>query len=129
MIYLIGGPPRCGKSTAARRLSAATGACYFPADYVGSMIASYIPEHDRLALWPYSPLDVDTRYATYSPTEIIESYRTRATTARPALSSLVAYALSDGRDFVVEGYHVEPAFAREMFTVHGKGAVRAGLPM
>ncbi len=125
MIYLIGGPPRCGKSTAARRVSEATGACWFPADYVGSMITGYIPEADRDALWPYSPLGVDERYATSSAEELIASYRTRAKTSRMALESLVEYAVADGRDFVIEGYHVEPEFARRRISEHGEGAVRA----
>ena len=125
MIYLIGGPPRCGKSTAARRLSAVTGACWFPADYVGSMVTGYIPEPDRDTLWPYSPLGADERYATFSAEEIIASYRTRARTSWLALESFVAYALYEGRDFVVEGYHVEPEFAHRMVSEYGEGSVRA----
>ncbi len=125
MIYLIGGPPRCGKSTAARRLSVLTGACWFPADYVGSMITGYIPEPDRDTLWPYSSLGAHERYATFTAEEIIKSYRTRARTSWMALESLVAYALGEGRDFVVEGYHVEPEFARRMISEHGESNVCA----
>ncbi|MDP9352048.1 MAG: hypothetical protein M3P51_10975, partial [Chloroflexota bacterium] len=127
MIYLIDAPPRCGKSTAARRLSVLTGACWFPADYVGSMITGYIPEPDRDTLWPYSSLGADERYATFTAEEIIKSYRTRARTSWMALESLVEYAVADGRDFVVEGYHVEPEFARRMIAEHGESNVRACL--
>lgn len=43
MIYLIGGPPKCGKSTDARRLAHHTGAAWLPLDSVESVIYHYLP--------------------------------------------------------------------------------------
>jgi len=41
-LHLIGGAPRCGKTTLARRLAQALGCSHVPADYLGSAFANYI---------------------------------------------------------------------------------------
>jgi hypothetical protein len=43
MLYLIGGAPRCGKTTLARQLAQALGCSHVPADYLGTAFANYIP--------------------------------------------------------------------------------------
>lgn len=41
MIYLVGGPPRCGKTTAARRLAERLCCSRLPVDYLTTALMGY----------------------------------------------------------------------------------------
>jgi broad-specificity NMP kinase len=43
MVWLIGGPPRCGKTTLASRVAEKRRIPYFSIDHVASVITPYIP--------------------------------------------------------------------------------------
>ena len=89
MIYLIGGPPRCGKTILARRLAGLVGCPWLQTDYLETAFSSYFPpgEYDlqRLALGPDVPRGRrnDALYATSSAAEIIAHYRALAKRAWP----------------------------------------------
>ena len=116
MIYLIGGPPRCGKTTLARRLAKVAGCSWIQGDWLGQAFSAYIPDGEilpveRLDLGPgVSPAQRnDVRYARYSASEIIAYYRAWAARTWPGLRVFIEYALDDQEDLIVEGYHIDPA--------------------
>lgn len=119
MIYLIGGPPRCGKTTVARRLAATTGCSWVQTDWLEQAFAASVPPGEyapvRLDPGPDVPRDSrnDVVYAKYSVEEIIAYYQAMAGRAWLGIRALVEYALFDEEDFIVEGYHVDPAPVRE----------------
>jgi 2-phosphoglycerate kinase len=126
MLYLIGGAPRCGKTTVAARLAKARCCSRTPADYLGSAFTNYIPTAELQARYPdWQTNSVDERYERYSSAEIIANYRTKAATIWPGLRDFLIYALYDQHEMVVEGYQIEPAFVHELRTSHPQFAISA----
>ncbi len=118
MIYLIGGPPRCGKTTVARRLAAVFGCPWVQTDYLESAFSAYFPpgEYEPHHLDPGPDIPRERRndavYAKFSAAEIIARYRALAGRTWPGLRTIVEYALFDGEDFILEGFHVDPEHVR-----------------
>lgn len=116
MIYLIGGPPRCGKTTAARRLARQLGCSSLPGDWLTQAFSMYVPDSELL---PVELLELaadvprasrnDEWYARFSPDQIVRYYRAWAERTWPGLHTLLEYALHDGEDLIVEGYQVDPS--------------------
>jgi 2-phosphoglycerate kinase len=117
MLYLIGGAPRCGKTTVARQLAQVLCCSRVPTDYLGTAFTNYIPETELAQRYPpWNTATVDERYARYTIAEIVANYRTKAATVWPGLRDFLAYALYDRHEMVIEGYHLEPAFIYELRT-------------
>ena len=119
MMYLIGGPPRCGKTTVARALAPRLGCSWVPIDYLESVVYHYLPERERAEALPLLEGGYDTIYATYAPDQIIEHYRRRARTMWPAIQIFLHFALAQDQDFILEGFHIEPALM-QAFTRPGE---------
>ena len=98
MIYLIGGPPRCGKTTLARHVSRRIGISYLSVDSLESVVYHYLSPAERAARLPELPGGYDARYATNTIDTIIQLYRTRARTLWPALQVLSHFALAQEQD-------------------------------
>jgi 2-phosphoglycerate kinase len=120
LIYLIGGQPRCGKTTVARRLAAATGSAWVQADWLEQGFSAYVPLGEytpaahRLDVPPDVPRNTlnDVRYAQYPAETIVAFYRAMAARAWPGLRAIVEYALFDEEDFIIEGYQIDPRDVR-----------------
>jgi 2-phosphoglycerate kinase len=111
VIYLIGGPPRVGKSSLAAFLAGRTGASWCPTDYLASAINPYGtgPDGTRGPSRLLPEAGNDERYTAFSTEEIIANYRARAAHHQLGIiRGFVEYAAADDRDFVVEGFHLEP---------------------
>jgi 2-phosphoglycerate kinase len=120
VIYLIGGAPRCGKTTIAQALANERGCSLMPTDYLMSAFNRYVPEGERATqLLPGQSNDV--RYSQHSTEEIVESYHRRAQAAAPGITSIVEYAHNDRRDLILEGFHLEPWLIRDLQTRYGDG--------
>src|SRR6476620_10599326 len=71
MLYLIGGAPRCGKTTVARQLAKTRCCSRVPADYLGTAFTNYIPATELQERYPaWQTATVDERYERYSSAEI-----------------------------------------------------------
>ena len=114
MLYLIGGPPRCGKTLVAKRLAQRTGCSRVPADYLGTAFSNYIPETERSKRYPVLPERGDARFARYTAQEIIAHYQVKAETCWPGIRDYAIYSLYDAHDTVIEGFHIEPRFLPEL---------------
>jgi 2-phosphoglycerate kinase len=114
MIYLIGGPPRCGKSTLARKLAALTGASWVPADYLTTIISGYISAAELPVRLPRLGRfrDNDEKYARFSAAEIIQNYRIKAEASWQAIQAFTDYAVSDAHSVILDGYQIEPRFVQ-----------------
>ena len=114
MIYLIGGAPRCGKTTIAQQLSKKLGISWIPADAIESMVARYIPKSDLSRLFPKSimrkktKLSNDLMYEKYSTKEITDAYIKQSKTSWKAIQVLVECALHEHHDFIIEGHQIHP---------------------
>ena len=111
MIYLIGGPPKCGKTTLAKKLSKSLGIPWVSTDTLQCVIKPYMSKEDLSKKFPTSyqrGKDNDEKYSKYSTNEIIEAYQQQAKTVYEAVDMFTVCELTDCNDFIIEGYHIEP---------------------
>lgn len=135
MVYLIGGPPRCGKTTLARRLARRLGCSWVAGDWLTQAFSMYVPDGEfepaeyRRELPPETEYAArnDAMYSLLSADHIIGYYRGMAERTWPGLHTLLEYALHDGETLIVEGYQVDPALVPRFFALYPNraGMVRA----
>jgi 2-phosphoglycerate kinase len=117
MIYLIGGPPKCGKTTLAKTLSKSLGIPWVSTDTLQCVIKPYMNEEDSLKKFPTNyqrGKDNDEKYSKFSSKEIIEAYQQQAKTVYQAIDMFAICEITDGNDFIIEGYHIEPELVTEL---------------
>jgi len=113
MIYLIGGAPRCGKTTLARKISNELEISMLPADYIKSAVSNYIPKEELSSKLPVVNIRRENKsndylYSQYSAKEIVDFYYAEAETVWPAIKSIISYAIQDDHNIVIEGYQITP---------------------
>jgi len=117
-VYLIGRPPRCGKTTVARHLARATASAWLQTDYLEAAFAAYAHPDGlappQLALPDEVPHERrnDALYARYSATDIIAYYRALAGQTWAGLRPIIEYALFDDEPLILEGFHLDPSDIR-----------------
>ena len=117
MIYLIGGPLKCGKTTLAKKLSKSRGIPWMSTDTLQNVIKPYMNKADFSKKFPTSHQrgkSNDEKYSKYSMEEIIEAYQQQAKTVYEAIDMFTICEITDGNDFIVEGYHVEPELVADL---------------
>ena len=132
-VYLIGGAPRCGKTTVARQLAHATGSPWLQTDYLETAFAAYTRPGGmpppRLTLPDDLPRERrnDALYTRYSASAIVAHYRTLAGWTWTGLRPIIEYALFDDEPLILEGFHLDPADIRRWLAAsapHLSGRVR-----
>ena len=128
MIYLIGGPPKCGKTTLAKKLADTYKIPWISADTLQNIVWAYTPEDKLSTLFPHSSLREDSNdefYSKHSPEEIVKNYIAQGKTTYDAISMMAETYLTDKDDFIVEGYQVTPEIVDRIFKKFGKEHVKA----
>lgn len=132
MIYLIGAPPRCGKTTLAKKMSKQMKIPWISCDTLDSVSRVYIPKEKIKEKYPYSFLrkkggarNNDNFYSMYPPSKIISALKKQSQTVYPAIDAVIASEIADGNDYIIEGCHIAPGFAQKMIDKYGKQNVRA----
>jgi 2-phosphoglycerate kinase len=126
MIYLIGGSPKCGKTTLAKKLSRSLGAPWISTDSLQSVVQAYTNKKDIPKKFPWSTIRKgtirinDIAYNTYSADEIIKLYRTQARSVFLAIEMMAVCEITDGNDLIIEGYHIEPSLVIKLRKKYGK---------
>lgn len=124
MLYLIGGPPRCGKTTAARMLARETHTPWLPVDYLQAAISPYVPPDAHRNAFPRASRRGETGwsndafYGQYAADEIVGFYLAEAVTVWLGLRRFLEYALAERQDFIVEGFQVQPALVAPLVRDH-----------
>lgn len=111
MIYLIGGAPKCGKTTLAKHLSSSTGIAWIATDNLQDAVKPYVSEEEFERKFPASLMKYDNndeKFVENSTSQIIAAYRVQAKTMSRAIEAFVKSAILDGKDDIIEGYHIEP---------------------
>lgn len=114
MIYLIGGPPKCGKTTLVKELSKKKGIPWVSTDTLQNVVKPYVDQTKLDDLFPSSAQRCDSndeKYNKYSVQEIVEAYQSQAKTSYDAIDMFSICEIADGNDFAIEGYHIEPELA------------------
>ena len=131
MIYLIGAPPRCGKTTLAKKMSKQTRIPWLSCDTLDAITQEYTPVEKWKKKFPYSYLrkkgkarNNDDFYSTYSSTKIVSVLKQEAKTVYKAIETVIACEIADSNDYIIEGYHIFPSFAQNMIKKFGKDKIR-----
>ena len=99
MIYLIGGPPRSGKTTLAKLLSQELKIPYVITDDIQKVVRAYIPKQEHDELFPFRRIELecgydnDLIYAKYSVDKIVQAYICQAKSYWPGFRDLAEYCL------------------------------------
>ena len=128
MIYLIGGPPKCGKTTLAKKLAAEYQIPWISADTLQNIVWTYTPKEKQIKLFPHRFVreeSNDTFYSKHSPEEIVKNYIVQGRTTYDAISMMAETYLADKDDFIVEGYQVTPEIADLILKKFGKEHIKA----
>lgn len=129
MLYLIGGPPRTGKTTLAAALTQRTSFPYFSIDHIAQVITPYIPEQDHAARLPLRAAIQEARgsndvfYTKYSPEQAVALYGRQAQTVWAGVENFIKYALDADHDLIIEGWQIIPSRLRSIVEAHDQGRV------
>ena len=114
MIYLIGGSPRCGKTTIAKKLSEKLRISWISSDTLESVASVYIAKKDMARLFPKgimrkkTNLSNDKMYTTYTTKQICNAYIKQSKTIWKAIQMMVEVNKKEDHDVIIEGYHIHP---------------------
>jgi hypothetical protein len=126
MVWLIGGPPRCGKTTLASRIAEKRRIPYFSIDHVASVITPYIPVDQQDMSFPLKATrrqfndNNDRFFSKYSPDEVVDLYVAQAKTCWPGVKNFIRYAVSDEHELILEGWQILPSLLQELISSVGK---------
>lgn len=127
-MYLIGGPPKCGKTTLAKSLSEATKASWISADTLQNIVKIYTSTADHPKLFPSSSHRTgsnDERFSKYDTQTLIDEYMVQAKSSYPVIEVIVETYLTDEDDFIVEGFQVTPELVDQVHKKFGKEHIKA----
>lgn len=125
MIYLIGGPPKCGKTTLAKELSKSFGIPWISTDSLQSIVYAYTDKKDIPKKFPWGEIRRQTKrsndiaYNKYSAKQIVSVYRSQAKSTFKAIEMMALSEITDGNDLIIEGYHIEPQFVANLNKKYG----------
>jgi 2-phosphoglycerate kinase len=130
MIYLIGGPPKCGKTILAKLISKKFKIPWVSTDTLQVVARDYIwkyaPEKYN-QLYPHSELKGKTNDETYTlntPSQIARAYIVQAKATYAAIDMFSICEITDGNDFVIEGYHITPVLTSKLIKKYGKKNIK-----
>ncbi|MFH1620481.1 MAG: hypothetical protein ABIB04_00140 [Patescibacteria group bacterium] len=120
MIYLIGGPPRSGKTTLAKKLASQLRIGWVSTDFLESIVREYTPAKNYRKLFPKNNLrgktsgTNDEMYARFSYKQITAAYIKQGKTSWKAIESFIGDCINESHDFVIEGYQIHPKLTTKM---------------
>lgn len=126
-VYLIGGPPKCGKTTLAKALSRELFVPWISSDTLENIVCAYSPKEQHAALFTHSYLrgeNNDELYTHYTPEAIVQGYVEQSRATYDAISMMAETYLTDEDDFIVEGYQVTPEIVSRILKKFGSEHIR-----
>src|SRR3989344_1580098 len=125
MIYLIGGPPKCGKTTLSKKLSKKLGIPWISADTLQTIAKEYTNKKDISKKFPWSTIrkikkSNDIAFGEYTSKEIVKLYTTQAKVTYGAIDMVSICEITDGNDYIIEGYQVEPQLVSALYKKYGE---------
>ena len=131
MIYLIGGPPRCGKTILSRKLAALKGISCIPADILESIVKQYVPSDQHDLLFPKDKIRNETNssndqmYSKLSAESIRDSYIIQSKATWQAITTLVKCTIDNNEEIIIEGHQLHPELISRLAREHGKENIRS----
>jgi 2-phosphoglycerate kinase len=126
VIYLIGGSPKCGKTTLAKKLSKKLSIQWVASDTLQVVareyVSKYVSKKEMDQLYPHNAQKGKTNDETYlfnTPKQIADNYMKQAESTYDAVDMFSICEITDGNDYIVEGYHVTPQLAARLIKQYG----------
>lgn len=114
MIYLIGGTPRSGKTTVAKKLAASLGVSWISADTLEGLAKHFTPLKEYSKRFPKNVLRKETKnsndlmYSKYTTDQIKKAYIKQAESSWKTIETLIEYLIGENQDYIIEGYQIAP---------------------
>jgi len=127
VVYLIGGPPKCGKTTLAKTLSKKLLIPWISSDTLENIAWAYIPKEQHSTLFSHRYLrgeSNDEFYAQHTSEAIVQGYVEQSKATYDAISMMAEIYLTDGDDFIVEGYQVTPEIVSQILKKFGNEHIK-----
>jgi len=125
MIYLIGGAPRCGKTTLAKSISKKFGIPWISTDMLEVVTIAYMTKKQWNKTHPYSLLrrqlkTNDQFYNIVSSQKIVNVLKQQAKSTFAAIDMAAISEIKDGNDYIIEGYHITPQLTQKLIKKYGQ---------
>jgi 2-phosphoglycerate kinase len=120
MFYLIGGVPRSGKTTLAKKLALKTGIPWVSTDTLESVVMGYVSPESLDNMFPKSLIRKQTNqsndemYTAYSSAQIVDAYLTQGKSLERAIEAFVECETKYKHEFILEGHHIHPEFVARL---------------
>lgn len=130
MIYLIGGPPKCGKTTLSKRMFRKHRIPWISTDTLQCIAYEYTKPKDRPKKFPWTVIRKKTKrvndvlYDNYHWRDIIKLYRTPAKDTFKAVDAFVASEIAEDHNYILEGHALEPQFVHKLQNKYGKKHIK-----
>lgn len=118
MIYLIGGPPKVGKTTLAKELALQLQIPSFSLDYLMSIINPYLPIEKIPELLPRWQAHFEDEVKTSQ--ELIPLYVKETETYWPGIEGILRRLIKDNQDYILEGTQLQPTLLRTFIDAQNK---------
>lgn len=120
MIYLIGGAPRCGKTTLSKKLAQKLGLRWFASDSLRPIALAYTPKEEHPKKFPFVGMyddighDNDVFFGKNSAEEILNADIVESIAIWPGLKEFIKHESIVGEGIVIEGSHLLPELVNEL---------------
>lgn len=124
--YLIGGAPRTGKTTLAKKLASENGIKSLSTDSILVMMMKIVRREDYPNLFYTEGLTVEEFYEKYNtPVSAVEAGVKAGKDAERGIIALIEHTLPSWRVIVIEGDVITPSFAKGLQEKYPKTSIRA----
>lgn len=119
MIYLIGGAPRVGKSTLAKKIANRTQSHLVSTDTLCRRMIENLSAEEKRLLFPVPSFSGTASENTLTPEERILLQGISAKSVEPELETIITQALSKNESLVLEGIHLFPNYVHQLLLKYG----------
>jgi 2-phosphoglycerate kinase len=131
MIYLIGGAPRSGKTTIAKKLSMDLNVSWISVDTLEGLAQHFTPKHEYAKKFPKNIMRVETgnnndnMYSKYSSSQITKAYIAQAKSSWEVINVLIEWLLGEHHSYIIEGHQIHPKLVAQLLKKHGNIKIKA----
>ena len=131
MFYLIGGAPRVGKTTLAKKISSDYNIPWISVDTVESIILEYIPDDLKDDLFPKNKIRKETHdindemYSLFSTKQIVDAYIKQSKASWKAISTFVKKEEQYGHSYVIEGFQIHPELVIQLQNENPEATIKS----
>lgn len=116
MLYLIGGAPRCGKTTLAKKIAAKRRIGWLSTDNIWTVVYNSTPKSQLKIKFPFNfakkPKD-KFHFEVYTPQEHLRMEITESYSIWPGTKALIEQLIDCRHDYVIDGVHLLPELVKQ----------------